>query len=146
MHTNIIAKDWKMLASFYTDTFGCKKASTDQNLKGEWFEKGVAIEGASLKGVQLLLPGHGDKGPTLEIFQYNENLEMAKPPAANREGYGHIAFHVEDVSTVLESMVEHGGSKLGEIVSQEFKSGTLTFTYALDPEGNIVELQNWSPK
>ena len=72
--------------------------------------------------------------------------ERPQPVAANREGFGHIAFSVDDIESTLEKMVSNGGAKLGEIVHKEFKSGTLHFTYATDPEGNVVELQNWESK
>lgn len=68
------------------------------------------------------------------------------PSVANRESLGHLAFSVDNVEAVLEKMISEGGSKLGEVVRKEYSSGTLTFTYALDPEGNIVEIQNWKSK
>ncbi|MEI7578998.1 MAG: VOC family protein [bacterium] len=35
---------------------------------------------------------------------------------------------------------------VGEIVTKEFKSGTLCFSYIKDPEGNIIEIQSWKSK
>ncbi len=144
-HTNIISKNWEVLADFYTVVFDCKPALPPTHLSGEWLEKGTAVKGADLKGRHLLLPGYGKEGPTLEIFEYTEMLEKPEP-AANRYGFGHIAFRVDDVDAVLGKVLEHGGRKLGEVVSQEYKTGFLVFTYAEDPEGNIVEIQNWKPK
>ncbi|MFH0875245.1 MAG: VOC family protein [archaeon] len=66
--------------------------------------------------------------------------------AANKQGYGHIAFQVDDMKAMLDKMISYGGNKFGEVVSKEFKSGTLTFTYATDPGGNIIELTNWTQK
>ena len=41
-------------------------------------------------------------------------------------------------------MIEAGGSSLGEVVTTEvLGAGLLSFTYARDPEGNLVELQAW---
>ena len=66
-------------------------------------------------------------------------------PAANRLGFGHLAFHVDDVRAILGKVIEYGGSKLGEVVIKNVDGvGTLTFVYATDPEGNILEIQNWS--
>ncbi|MBI2029914.1 VOC family protein [Candidatus Gottesmanbacteria bacterium] len=65
---------------------------------------------------------------------------------ANREGYGHIAFQVDDIELVLKKAIEHGGKKVGKVVSKEYKKGTSTYIYMTDPEGNIVELQYWTPK
>ena len=46
---------------------------------------------------------------------------------------------------MLSKLREHGGAALGEIVSIEIDGlGTLTFVYATDPEGNVIEIQNWA--
>ena len=95
--------------------------------------------------MHLRLPGYGEEGPTLEIFQYN--TEQARPPtAANRPGYGHIAFAVDDVPRALEAVIAAGGGALGEVVSAGIPGASqVTFVYAKDPEGNLIELQQWSP-
>ena len=133
-HTNIIAKDWKKLAKFYEDVFGCVLVPPERHLSGEWLSKGTGVKNANFSGVHLKLPGWESEGPTLEIYQYKENME--KPyPAANREGFSHIAFEVDDVSEVLELVLKNGGGKVGEIVSNKVEGvGLLTFIYATDPE------------
>lgn len=145
MHTNIISKDWKKLADFYIKVFDCKPASSERNLFGDWLEKGTGVKGAKLKGAHLVLPGYEKDGPTLEIFQYEE-MEEKPPPAANRLGIGHLAFAVEDVEAVFQKLLENGGQRIGEAVSKDYGAGTLTFVYAADPEGNMIEIQNWKPK
>ncbi len=142
VHTNIIAKNWKLLSDFYIKVFDCKPVPPERNIKGDWLEKGTGVKNASLRGIHLLLPGFNKNGPTLEIFQYHKN-ENKPNPVANREGFGHIAFLVSDVDNVLERMIFHGGTKLGEVVKKKLNYGTITFTYAKDPEGNIIELQAW---
>ena len=72
-HTNIISKDWNKLAQFYETVFGCIRVPPERQLSGKWLDKGTGVAGAKISGVQLRLPGHGDTGPTLEIFQYAEN-------------------------------------------------------------------------
>ncbi len=142
-HTNIIAKDWQALARFYEEVFGCVRVPPERNLEGEWLAKGTGVAGASFSGVHLRLPGCGEPGPTLEIYQYSRN-EPKAAPVANREGFSHIAFEVEDVPAVLNAILAHGGTAIGSVVSQALESiGRLTFVYAADPEGNILELQSW---
>ncbi len=98
---------------------------------------------ADLTGAHLRLPGHGENGPTLEILQYTRN-EPRPPIAANREGIMHIAFEVEDVEQAMSEVLEHGGSKVGDIASFEVEGvGIMIFVYLADPEGNIIELQSW---
>jgi predicted enzyme related to lactoylglutathione lyase len=142
-HTNIIAGDWRALVRFYEEVFGCVRVPPERHLSGAWLEKGTGVPGAAFSGVHLRLPGWGDSGPTLEIYQYAEN--QPKPAAAaNREGFGHIAFEVGDVAAALRSILEHGGSSVGEVVTETVEGvGRITFVYAADPEGNILELQSW---
>lgn len=142
VHTNIIAKNWKVLADFYIKVFNCKPLLPERDIKGEWLEKGTGVKNASLHGIHLLLPGYDSDGPTLEIFQYSRNEEKSAP-VANREGFSHIAFLVTDVDEILKKMISHGATRLGEVVRKKLDYGTLIFTYARDPEGNLIELQSW---
>jgi predicted enzyme related to lactoylglutathione lyase len=144
VHTNIISKEWKALADFYINAFGCKIVTPERDLSGDWLDKGTKVKNAHIQGTHLLLPGYGENGPTLEIYQYAENEKRASSLKANTEGFGHIAFHVDDVAEMLEIIIKFGGKKLGEIVTQDFTNRRLVFTYATDPEGNIVEIQNWN--
>ncbi len=142
-HTNLIARDWRSLASFYERVFGCTPVPPERNLSGEAIELGSRVPGGALKGVHLRLPGYGADGPTLEIFTYNI-LAEGQPAAANRPGYGHIAFSVADVAAAKAAVLAAGGSEFGEIVTTPAGNRTVTWTYVRDPEGNLVELQAWS--
>jgi catechol 2,3-dioxygenase-like lactoylglutathione lyase family enzyme len=145
-HINLIAQDWRKLAEFYQQVFGCVPAPPERNLAGQWIEEATGVPGAEIRGVHLRLPGaeHGDVGPTLEVFQYNPSL--ARPETAvNRPGLSHIAFVVDDVQAARDAVISAGGHDLGKIVSVEIPgAGGITFVYVTDPEGNIIELQRWS--
>ena len=69
-HTNLIANDWRALSGFYQDLFGCTPVPPVRDFKGPDLERGTGIPGVELRGEHLRLPGHGDQGPTLEIFNY----------------------------------------------------------------------------
>jgi predicted enzyme related to lactoylglutathione lyase len=143
-HTNIIAADWRRLAEFYQRAFDCEPAGPERNQSGKWLEDGTGVLGAALQGIHLRLPGYGSSGPTLEIYSYRDMEE--KPTALpNRKGFGHIAFAVDDVEATLHQIVSLGGRAIGKVVSAQVPgAGVITFAYAADPEGNIVELQRWS--
>ena len=142
-HTSIVAADWQALARFYEDVFGCVPVPPRRDLAGAWLERGTGVRDARLTGMHLRLPGHGEGGPTLEIYGYSWS-EPRPAVAANREGIAHIAFEVDDVVAATRLVLEHGGSHVGEVTSSEVPGvGMLTFVYAADPEGNIVELQSW---
>lgn len=143
-HTNLIAEDWRRLANFYQHVFGCVPIPPERDFQGEKLEAGTGIPGAHLRGAHLQLPGFGDNGPTLEIFNYNI-LEQRSKTAVNRPGFGHIAFSVDDVAAAQTVALQAGGDVVGEIVTLQVATGAkITWCYVTDPEGNIIELQSWS--
>lgn len=142
-HTSIAALDWRNLAQFYVDVFGCVIQPVARNLCGDWLDKGIGLTNARLEGIHLLLPGYGEKGPTLEIFTYQSTIEQ-EPLMANHTGFTHIAFEVEDVNKIFTKALSHGAIRLGEVTRKIIKgSGALTFVYFRDPENNIIEIQSW---
>jgi len=144
VHTNLVARDWRTLAEFYENVFGCTRLPPERDLAGEWLSAATGVPDAALHGVHLRLPGYGEDGPTLEIFQYN--VLAARPAtAANQPGFGHVAFAVDDVPAARAAVLAAGGGALGETVSLTVPgAGTVTFAYLTDPEGNIIEIQQWS--
>ena len=144
VHTNIVAKNWRLLADFYENALHCERLDPPLDISGDWLAEGTGVADARLTGIHLRLPGYGPAGPTLEIFEYAEQPPRLRPPAANRPGYGHLAFEVDDVEAVRASVLAHGGQDLGRPVSHGLPGhGRITFTYLTDPEGNIIELQSW---
>jgi catechol 2,3-dioxygenase-like lactoylglutathione lyase family enzyme len=144
VHTNLVARDWRALSGFYERVLGCEPVPPERVLSGSWLEAATGVRGARIRGIHLRLPGHGDGGPTLEVFEYDPQTG-AQEPVANRLGFGHLAFAVDDVEQAREAVLAAGGRSVGEVVSQEIPgAGTITFVYVRDPEGNIIELQEWS--
>jgi predicted enzyme related to lactoylglutathione lyase len=143
-HTNLVAEDWRGLAGFYQQVFGCTPVPPERDYQGKLLDAGTGIAGAHLRGAHLRLPGHGDGGPTLEIFNYNI-LAPRGQTAVNRPGFGHIAFAVEDVAAARAEVLQAGGRAVGEIVTMQPAAGaSVTWCYVTDPEGNMIELQAWS--
>jgi catechol 2,3-dioxygenase-like lactoylglutathione lyase family enzyme len=117
----------------------------ERDLQGDWLEAATGVPGAQIRGIHLRLPGHGVKGPTLEIFRYNPQKD-ALETAVNRPGFSHLAFSVDDVKAAVDAVMSAGGRTVGEIVSREVQgAGVITFAYVTDPEGNVIELQHWLP-
>jgi predicted enzyme related to lactoylglutathione lyase len=142
VHTNLIAKNWKTLADFYIDIFGCTPVPPERDLQGEKISAGAGIPNVHIRGMHLRLPGWGDTGPTLEIFSYTPEMDLPGT-AINRPGFGHIAFQVDDVASAQKVVLNAGGKAVGEVVSIPVGSGVVTFCYVTDPEGNAIELQSW---
>ena len=143
VHTNIVARDWRKLAQFYINALECKPRYPERDLSGEWVDRVTGLKDVNIKGIHLKLPGY-EKGPTLEIFEYNLKSHPTAKVRINGPGLAHIAFHVEDMESVLRKVKKHGGSQLGDLVEQEIEGvGTIKVVYTHDIEGNIVELQHW---
>jgi catechol 2,3-dioxygenase-like lactoylglutathione lyase family enzyme len=143
-HTNLIAADWKQLVRFYVEVLGCVVVPPERHYQGENLERGTGVQGAEVRGAHLRLPGHGDNGPTLEIFTYN-TLADRPPTAVNRPGFGHMAFMVDDVHAAREEVLAAGGRAIGDVVTLTAPNGShVTWAYVTDPEGNVIELQRWT--
>jgi catechol 2,3-dioxygenase-like lactoylglutathione lyase family enzyme len=143
-HTNLIAHDWRRLARFYEEVFGCTMVGPERDYSGPELGAATRLPGAALTGVHLKFPGFGPGGPTLEIFKYNISEETS-PTAANRYGWGHIAFAVPDVADGQRQVIAAGGKEFGKVVTLETADHKrVTFCYVADPEGNLIELQSWA--
>ena len=146
-HTNLISRDWRRLAAFYQNVFGCVPVPPERDYASPELAAGTGVPGAALQGVHLRLPGfeNSDYAPTLEIFTYQQVMSrpaMGTIPAVNRIGYGHIAFAVSSVDDARAEVLAAGGSAVGEIVTLTTATGTsIYWCYVRDPEGNIIELQ-----
>jgi len=142
-HTNLVAKDWRRLADFYEKLFDCIPVSSERDHHGPKFEALTARANARAQGRHLRVPGHGDKGPTIEIFQFEKGAD-ALPPEITRPGFAHLAFEVPDVDSKRAEVLAAGGRDYGKVVTLDIPgAGWLTLCYMCDPEGNIIELQHW---
>ena len=143
-HVNVTTADWRSLAAFYEQLFGCELVPPERDYRGPDLESATGVAGAHLTGAHLRLPGHGSSGPTIEIYQY-DSVEPGRAPRVDRAGWGHIAFQVPDVRAALEDVIASGGESVGEVITSTTADGRkVTWCYATDPDGNIVELQAWS--
>jgi glyoxylase I family protein len=145
VHTNVIARDWRALARFYIEVFGCEPVPPQRDQRGAWLDTATSLTDAHLQGMHLRLPGGGPDGPTLEVYSY-EVTHVGAAAMPNETGYGHLAFSVADVPSAVDEVLAHGGSLLGQVARTAVAGvGELELVYLRDPEGNILELQAWQP-
>lgn len=143
-HVNITSPDWRRLAAFYRDVFGCEFVPPERDIRSADLDAATGLRDAHLTGAHLRLPGLGDTGPTIELFSYDA-LEQHPGPQVARAGWGHIAFQVPDVPGAVEAVLAAGGGRVGDIITTRTADGRqVTWCYTTDPDGNIVELQAWS--
>lgn len=142
-HTNLVALDWRSLSTFYQEVFECVPTGVERDYIGETVDRVTGMSGVRVSGQHLRLPGHEDAGPTLEIFQYepagtSPNLTLQGP------GFALLAFEVDDLHAKQEEIIKRGGRDVGEAVTLSIEGeGSLTLLYIEDPEGNVLELQQW---
>ncbi len=142
-HTNLIARDWRKLSDFYQQVMCCVVCSTERDHHGPHIDALTRKPGVRVRGHHLRLPGHGENGPTIEIFQY-EPAGPDNPQSLDKPGFAHLAFEVPDVGAKREEIHRWGGRDVGDLVTIDIPtSGRLTLIYLTDPEGNILELQHW---
>jgi catechol 2,3-dioxygenase-like lactoylglutathione lyase family enzyme len=142
-HVNLVARDWRRLADFYHQVFGCEPVPPERNYAGKTLEAGTGVPGARLRGTHLRLPGLGEHGPTLEIYQYDPASEDLPKPV-HRPGFGHICFQVDGVVEARSAVLAAGGEAVGEVVTLSPAADlAVTWCYLRDPEGNVIELQQW---
>jgi catechol 2,3-dioxygenase-like lactoylglutathione lyase family enzyme len=143
-HVNVTSTDWRRLADFYTEVFGCEFVPPERDIRSADLDAATNLRDAHLTGAHLRLPGHGDAGPTIEIFSYDA-LEDHPGTQVARPGWGHICFQVPDVPAAVERVAGAGGGRVGKVVTTQTKDGRqVTWCYTTDPDGNILELQAWS--
>lgn len=141
-HTNLVTRDWIRLSAFYRAVFECTPVPPERDLSGDWLDSVTGIADSHIRGVHLRLPGTGEDGPTLEIFQYDA-MPDHPPVKPNTPGFSHIAFEVDDVKATAKQVFENGGAPVGEIVTHHLPGVMhLTVQYVTDPDGNIIELQH----
>jgi catechol 2,3-dioxygenase-like lactoylglutathione lyase family enzyme len=145
-HVNVTTDDWRSLADFYSRVFGCELVPPERDYSGPDLAAATALEEPHLTGAHLRLPGHGPDGPTIEIYSYDRMAPAAASGSVvNRAGWGHVAFQVPDVPAAVAAVIAGGGSTVGDVVTLRTADGRrVTWCYATDPDGNIVELQAWS--
>ena len=74
----------------------------------------------------------------LEIFCYDSSKHQNLPPAAaDQPGIRHIALEVASIDSLLASIIEAGGSRVGQQIQVPGGGAAI---YCRDPFGNIIEL------
>ena len=130
-HINIIAHDWRKLCEFYEQVFDCKPYSSERNHHGKHIDELTRMQGVRVQGRHLSVPGHGENGPTIEIFTFSDNGEDSPRPL-NRPGFAHIAFEVDNLSDFPCPPNEIKCHRDGSF-----------FYYQEIPDGTVIEWLYW---
>ena len=128
-HVGLNVADLESMTSWYCEAF---------DLKVE-FE--FALDHVDFHGAMLCSP----EGWRLELLSRPGSvtgLQAANPvEAALTRGFGHFALDVPDVDAAYDALIAAGASdRMSPCPSPE---PGVRMAYVADPEGNLVELQEW---
>ena len=103
VHTNLVARDWRRLARFYQDVFGCVPVPPERNLSGAEMEAGTGVPGARLRGMHLRLPGRRTQRTDARDLRVLRTCSGCAS-RGNRPGFAHIAFAVDSVADARDQV------------------------------------------
>ena len=136
-HTSISTPDLERLARFYRDLLGFEECTRyGWPVGSHGLDKVVGVQGSSGEAV-MLRAGNA----IIEIIQY-----LAPPPVpadperlATQHGIAHICFDVSDLDGEYERLSAAG--VVFHCKPRFVSNGASKITYARDPDGNVLELQ-----
>jgi catechol 2,3-dioxygenase-like lactoylglutathione lyase family enzyme len=137
-HINLVARDAETIAAFYVNVMGCEVLREALTLSGEKVSRGNGISNSKIRSIWLKFPGL--ERPFLEIHEHSSTQDREQPKV-NEPGFGHLAFQMGDIDSLLSKIVEAGGSQIGQITDFGTPGKPHLIAYARDPEGNVLELE-----
>ena len=126
------------MVNFYGQTLGflVKRRFAIGN---EDFRKGIGLSEAEAIVTHLMIP---NSDVEIELLQFKETKTLLSSSAANTQGYRHFALVVDDLKESWRELNEKGISFLSEPITviEPKEVAGFRFVYFLDPEGNMIEL------
>lgn len=62
-HVNVTSHDWRRLAAFYTDLFGCEFVPPERDMRSGDLDAATGLREAHLTGAHLRLPAWSEAAP-----------------------------------------------------------------------------------
>lgn len=126
-HVGLSVADLPAAEAWYADAFGYVRELT------------LRVDALDLDIVMLLHPEHADR---LELLHRPGSRPGVRPKdpgeAALSEGFGHVAFDVEDVDAAYERVTGLGARPV--MSPRPSPEAGVRMAFVADPEGNLVEL------
>ncbi len=133
-HAAIVVPDLDKAVRFYCELAGYEKIRQSCWDSESVFNRIIGMSASSARFCML-------QGPNgyLELFEYEQPASTADPASLDAGDYGirHLCFQVEDVDKALKQVVELGGRKMNNPVTNNLG---ITCVYCRDPFGNLLEL------
>jgi lactoylglutathione lyase len=132
-HVGLAVADLAAEAAWFCDVFGLVR------------ELALRVEALDLSIEMLIHPGHGYR---VELLHRPGSEPFRKPDnpaeAARHRGYGHVAFDVTDLDAAYERAVARGARPVMPPCPSPEPGVRMAFV--ADPEGNLIELLQRSPR
>jgi len=133
-HIGINVENLKAAKIFFTDLGFTVMGET--TMHGEVVERVIGLKDVRDDLVMLQAPD-GQLNVELVKFHHPVDPEGIRIPAANTLGIRHIAFQVEDLEGIVNTLKQKGTKLVGEIQTYE---DLWKLCYVRGPEGIILEL------
>ena len=133
-HIGVVVGDLDAAARFFL-ALGFEQDGR-MTVEGEVVDRIDGLDGVRAELVMMRTP---DRSATLELVKYHapESGERAQHQPANRLGYRHVLFEVDDLHGLVDRLAEEGYGLVGEV--QDYGT-SYRLVYVRGPEGLIVEL------
>ena len=133
-HAAVVVPDLDKAVRFYCALAGYEKVRESRWDSVSDFNRIIGLTDSSARFCML-----AGAGGYLELFEYEQPQSTANPGLLNAADYGirHLCFQVEDVEQALAQVIELGGGKMNDPVTNELE---ITCVYCRDPFGNLLEL------
>ncbi len=130
-NVGIAVRDIDEAVSFFTD-LGLTVLGRDE-VKGEWADTAVGLDGNHAKVVMLQMP---DGNGMLELFEYiHPDAIETEPTLPNEIGMHRVLFKVDDMDEALAIAARHGCHPLRGVATYE---DVYKLSYLRGPSGTIV--------
>ena len=130
-NVGIAVRDIDEAVSFFTD-LGLTVLGRDE-VKGEWADTAVGLDGNHAKVVMLQTP---DGNGMLELFEYiHPDAIETEPTLPNEIGMHRVLFNVDDMDEALAIAARHGCHPLRGVATYE---DVYKLSYLRGPSGTIV--------
>ena len=115
-HVAIVVPDLEKAIRFYSALAGYEKIRESRWNSDSDFNRIIGMTGSSARYCMLEGPGG-----FLELFEYEQPQSTADPASLNANDHGirHLCFQVENVDQALARVIELGGGKMNEPVTNE---------------------------
>jgi catechol 2,3-dioxygenase-like lactoylglutathione lyase family enzyme len=132
-HIGLLVEDVQRAGDFYCHALGTTWLLPPIISDGPAAELVMGERGVRFRLGMVRTPG----GTVIELFAFQEGPVPQWAHSPTRGRLPHVAFQVDDTAAALQRVEDAGGRRLWDAVAEY---GPAHVVYAVDPDGNVVEL------